>query len=98
MSLVIFLTSVVTLLGKPSRVDLGLAGEVGVLGDLDRHVGFLALLDAGRREGQAEIWWAMVRLASCDETMIGPLATPEAPLTTIFQVRSSAPAVGVHGD
>ena len=40
---------------------------------------------------------AIVRLASCDETMIGPDATPEAPLTTIFQVRSSAPPSAFMG-
>ncbi len=34
---------------------------------------------------------ATVSLASCDDTMIGPLATPDEPLTTIFQVLSSAP-------
>ena len=39
----------------------------------------------------------MVRFASCEETMIGPLATPEAPLTTIFQVRSSAPPSAFMG-
>src|SRR4051812_36494627 len=33
----------------------------------------------------------MRRLNNCDDTMIGPLATPELPLTTSFQLLTSAP-------
>ena len=34
--------------------DLGLAGEIHGLGDLDRHVDFLALVDAGRLESEVD--------------------------------------------
>ena len=73
-SLVIFFGVGRHLVRQADQRDLRLAGEVDRLVHLDDQVGLLALLDARRLEGEGEeLAAAIVRLASCDETMIGPL-------------------------
>ena len=97
-SLVIFLTSVVTLLGRPIRVTCGLAGEVDGLGDLDRHVDSLPLLDARGLERQADDGSGDGQVGQLRRDHDRPRRHTRAAVDDDLPGPQLGPAVGVHRD
>ena len=96
-SLVIVLTSVVTLFGRPISVTFASPGKSTALFTLRiRSVSFpcstLAAVNPRVRN-----FSATVSLAYCEETVTRPVGVSAEPSTTIFQVRSSAPSLALIG-